>query len=258
MMCKYSGLTSLLLLISSIVISLDVSAQGDLKDQQSSISINSFAGKKRVPMLFTTDAYRKEAVQLVIREANQVAKALQLPENLPITESNLTSFYISPYGISLFKKRIGNVSTSNYMYFVSVDNKLSFVNDAHLNEKEPQLMRDYSWPMSRYDTNDAYQMASQWLAAASMDVKGLNRDCELTIKPCIVRGQGTNGTFVPIYWIYWTQGGEGHGSVASVDYFAPTRSLLSLRVDDGQYILRSPVQFTNLDYLLSQTNTLQH
>ena len=39
-----------------------------------------------------------------------------------------------------------------------------------------------------------------------------------------------------------------------VNVFMPTRKLVALRVQDPKYNLRAPLEFTNLDYLLSQTN----
>src|SRR5438552_2780264 len=49
---------------------------------------------------FTTPAYRREALRLVIQEANDVAKALQLREKLPITQGDLKEAFIVPYGMS--------------------------------------------------------------------------------------------------------------------------------------------------------------
>jgi hypothetical protein len=42
--------------------------------------------------------------------------------------------------------------------------------------------------------------------------------------------------------------------MASVALFMPTKTLLQLRVEDTQYILRKPLQITNLDFLLSPSN----
>jgi hypothetical protein len=47
-------------------------------------------------LMFTTEAYKREALQLVLQEANQVAQQLRLPEEMPITESNLAGAFIAP------------------------------------------------------------------------------------------------------------------------------------------------------------------
>jgi len=187
----------------------------------------------------------------VTREANRVAQELQLPEQLPIIDTNLVRSYITPNGMLRFTRAIGNVTTSNYTYYVSVDGKFSFLESAHQDSLRLKWFTEYSWPISRLDTNAAYQLATQWLADVSMDVQGLNRDCNLHIRPTAVRGEGATARFLPLYWVYWTKGTEGQGSMASVGLFLPTKTLLQLRVENTQYILRKPLQFTNLDLLLS-------
>lgn len=209
---------------------------------------------------FTTRPYEQEALKLVLAEANRVAKELNLPEQLPITKTNLTRTFIGSYGMSLApRKMIGNVHTRDYGYFVSVGHKLSYVEGAHQDQDCLNWMEQYRWPKSRIDTNAAYQLATQWLAAARMDVASLNRDCQVHIEPDrFANGEeDRSGKFVPIYFVYWESAqnkAEGYGNVASVKLLAPTKTLISLRVEDSKYILRPPLVFTNLAYLLSQTN----
>ena len=82
-------------------------------------------------LTLVTPAYRKEALRLLIEEVNRVAKELQLPEKLPITESNLTASYLSPPNMAGRVPGFGNISTSNYVYFVTVGNKFSFLERTH-------------------------------------------------------------------------------------------------------------------------------
>ncbi|MGH7952084.1 MAG: hypothetical protein ACREFE_09220, partial [Limisphaerales bacterium] len=199
-------------------------------------------------------AYENEALRLVLQEANQVAQVLQLPEELPITETNLVRYYISPYGMSRIRGSIGNVTTHDYTYYVSIDKKFCFLEETHQEEDCRRWYKEYSWPVSRVDTNAAYQLAKHWLTAASMDVNALNADCDLHIYPMALTGQGASAHFMPVYWVYWTRGSEEQGSVAAVELFVPTKKLMQLRVKDSKYILRKPLVFTNIDYLLSQTN----
>lgn len=205
-------------------------------------------------MTFTTPAYRQEALRLVIAEANRVASELHLPESLPIRQTNLSAWYITPPRMAQGLRAFGNITTSNYTYYVSVGNKLSFLVGTHLETEYSQLRARYLWPMSRMDTNAAYQLATQFLAAASMDVKALNRDCQVRVDA--FTPEGKNGRhFVPVYWVYWmARGPEHRGSIASVELLEPTRSLRQLRVEKAEYILRKPLEVQNLDSLLSQTN----
>jgi hypothetical protein len=72
----------------------------------------------------------------MVHEANTAARQLKLPENLPITEADLADVFVVPYGMSLWGPRfIGTIETSNYVYAVSVDHKLSYVERTHQTEE---------------------------------------------------------------------------------------------------------------------------
>jgi hypothetical protein len=200
-------------------------------------------------MTFTTPAYQNEALRLIIDEANRVARELQLHEPLPITKSNLIETYIGPPWMAKRNRGVGNVTTSNYTYFVTVGNKFSFLTKRNLERDYDPLETKYHWPLSRIDTNAAYQLATQWLTAVSMDVDGLNRDCYRHIRPWIPAG--AKDYFVPVYRISWGKEGE---PIALVELFLPTKELRDLRVEKSEFILRKPIQIANHDLLLSKTN----
>lgn len=219
-------------------------------------SLVKMTSKQRLQQLmFTTPAYHHEALQLVIAEADHVARELNLPESLPIVASNLVSAYIPPPRMAQrLGGGFGNVTTSNYTYYVSVANKFSFLEMRGMEKAYLQLRNQYLWPINRMNTNAAYHMATQFLAAASMDVKAIVRDCDVHIDA--FTPEGTSGKyFVPVYGVYWiSKDPEIRGSVAEVKFIAPTKTLCQLRVSRPEYILRKPLQITNLDFLLSQTN----
>jgi hypothetical protein len=236
-------------LVFSFLLILAGSAFG----QDAMHEFGSNAGKMH-DLLLTTPAYRSAALRLIVGEANRVAEELHLQDTLPITETNLVSCYIPPPRMAQRLSAIGNLTTSNYTYFFSVGNKFSFLTKTGLQKDYPKLQRDYLWPMSRMDTNAAYQLAVKWLSEASMDVSALNKDCKVHILAFTPEGDGGK-YFVPVYWVYWSKPEqEGHGSTASVELFEPTKTIRQLRVEDSKYILRQSLQITNLDFLLSQTN----
>jgi hypothetical protein len=211
---------------------------------------------------FTTRQYQKAAFKLVLQEANRVAKELQLPEELPITESNLTEAFVGPFGCNYINKSIGSVTTKHYCYYVSQGNKFSYLEGTHQTEDCYKYQDSYTWPFSRMNTNQAYQLATQWLAAVSMDVKAMNRDCQVTVEVDNVYVHSPRGKFVPIYNVYWRRRGYETSNdvasvisndVASITVFTPTKTLLQLNVEDPRYILRKPLVFTNLDSLFPGT-----
>lgn len=209
---------------------------------------------------FTTPQYRQAAIKLILQEANLVAKELQLPERLPITETNLTEAAITPFGFNYKHKGIGSVGTSNYVYYVTKNNKFNEVDIANYDQACSALKKQLL-PIEEIDTNSAYQLAIQWLGAVSMDVNELNRDCtaHVTVSPFWNRltmpGQKPTGkVFVPIYYVWWTPRNEADKfGGADVELFLPTKQLLQLCVREPKYILRKPVIFTNLDELFPGT-----
>ncbi len=213
--------------------------------------------------MFTTKAYQQENLRLLVAEANKVARELQLPEVLPIAASNLTRAFIGTFGYNYLLRGLGNVTTSNYSYGVERDYKFSDLALANLDEMCCQYSKEYQWPLSRLDTNAAYQLATQWLAAAHMDVEGLNRDCvvHVVLDPHwngVRLGEIPKHTFTPIYYLWWApKGGKTETGGAEVELFLPTKTLLQLRVDDPKYILRAPLVFTNLAALFPGKATIK-
>jgi hypothetical protein len=200
-------------------------------------------------LTFTTAAYRKEALELVIKDANRVAQELNLPEQLPITETNLVTSHISPPRMAQGLKTIGTITTSNYVYAPFAGHGFSLVR-TRFQEEYILLQKEYLWPMSRMDTNAAYESATQLLKAASINVKALNHDCSLTIRAFTPEGEH-GSHFVPVYWVSW---GKDGSPVASVELFEPTKTIRQMQVNKPEYFLRKPLEITNLDFLLSQTN----
>jgi hypothetical protein len=178
-----------------------------------------------------------------------------LQEKLPIIESNLVAVYIPPPGLAQrLGGALGNITTSNYTYYISVGNKFSFLEQTHLDRERELLRTKYLWPMSKMDTNAAYRVATQFLTSASMDIAAISRDCDAHIDALTTEGK--NGkNFVPVYWVYWTsKTKEVRGTAAEVEFVEPTKTVRRLRVSKSEYILRKPMVITNMDYLLSKTN----
>lgn len=213
-------------------------------------------GRITSAITFTTKAYQMEALRRVIQEANDAAKEMKLPEKLPITETNIVKAFISPFGFARVKKAIGNITTANFIYYVSQDNKLSYVESANQEQDCRKYESTYTWPQSQMDTNQAFQLAQEWLEKASMDVEGLNRDFQVFIETEHSYVHPPAGKFVPVYYVYWAKQKQGAGSAASVRLFTPANALLQLRVEEPKYILRKPLVFTNLSVLLAQTNDI--
>ncbi len=207
-----------------------------------------------IPIRFTTEKYDREALRLLLREANAIAAELHLPETLPLAEKDIMQRHIVPYGLTRHLPMIGKLCTRSYGYFVSVGFKLSYVELLNQGERCAKWVDEYKWPRSLIDTNAAYSLATQWLAAASMDVAGLTRDCFVRSEPewwSNSINPSNQVSFIPIYRVGWYRNTNRVGEdAASVMLLLPTKTLISLRVEDSKYILRKPLVFTNLNALL--------
>ena len=194
---------------------------------------------KALPL--TADRYRNAVVRVLIEEANKVAHDLQLDERLPIVESDLVAKYLPSLHIAQELRIVGNISTSNYTYYVSIDNKFSSLERTGLTGEYQRLRQRYLWPMSRLDTNAALTLATQWLSSVSMDVASLNREGHVNVEAFSPEGKA-GAHFVPIYWVYWKpKDSTRSGSLATVQLLLPTKLLLQLRVGRAKFILRQPL-----------------
>src|SRR5437867_3796777 len=94
----------------------------------------------------TTVAYEKEAKRLLIEEATRVATELRLPEELPLTESNIVESFIPPFGYAYITKAVGNVHSRHYSYVAGKDWKFSSLTIANWSGVSASYARTYRWP----------------------------------------------------------------------------------------------------------------
>jgi hypothetical protein len=191
---------------------------------------------------FTTPEYQREAVRLLLEEVNQVAKDLSLIEQLPITKSNLVSVLVCPPASDM----IGNISTSNYTYYVREKRKFAGVDQMHLMRIWEAEEKDFLWPIERLDTNGAFGDATRVLAAGGIDTDALRRNSTIDIVARMVEGpRGKH--FVPDYWITWSKGGK---KIARLGFFEPTKTIRTFQIYAPEYVLRKPLEIPNLGAIL--------
>jgi hypothetical protein len=215
------------------------------------ISAEEEAVLRRLPdWRFTTKAYQEEALRMLLEEANSAARELGLKENLPILKNDLIEVHIgSPARIAL-----GTISTTNYAYVAGVGRAFSSLVLRDRIGTFERARAKYTWPISRMDTNHAFQVATQLLASVRIDVAALNRECSIGVGASIL--EETDGrSFVPIYWVAWGKSGR---TPASIEFLEPERSVRQIHIYEPRYILRKPAIIPNLAELLGQTNAPIH
>ena len=223
-------------------------------------------GKTTDGYWFSTAAFQLEEFRLVLQEANAVALKFQFQEEkLPIKREAIATTFFVPFGIMYQDHIVGNVETTNYSYNVARGNKFSDLTNMKQDEFFKRYQKDYLLPISQFDTNMAYQMATQWLAKIPVDIAAMTRDLHLRINTDNAYYQAPPGMFVPFYNVAWCKKwkplrgvnysqavdvGEWE-SVVFVQFYAPTKTIMQLSIKDSKYCLRDALVFTNLAVLLS-------
>ena len=213
-------------------------------------------GSVSISPMFTSGAYAEAAFKLLVAEAQTVAGELGLDEDKVITPDDVIRCHINPFGYGYMENKIGWISTEHYHYYATQSNMFSSLVVNDYDRTGIAIRSREKVPLSQFDTNTPFLLATQWLARVSVDVKALGRECE----PAVALSPFWNGLqklgdppktsgFVPIYMVWWKSEKhrrEGFGSSAFVELYLPEKKILQLTVKDPRYIRRKPLSVTNL------------
>lgn len=92
------------------------------------------------------------------------------------------------------------------------------------------------------DTNSAYQIATNWLAAVDVDVQRLEKEQPVTVEQHFLRDYGP----LPIFEVSW-----GGKPAVSIWIAGDTKDLLRLRQEDDSYSKRPFALIKDMDKLLA-------
>ncbi len=235
-----------------------------------------------IAYLHTTLAYQSAAMQLMVGQVNFDAQQLHLKEVLPITvpaDPDAWNVAPPPDGIA------GGFASSNYVFRFTGGKLVSIVRKSGWRNlpgaDQPSLI----------DTNGAYQLATQWLAAISVDVPALERQHPLHViqlgsRPINLRNHvrpgPTNGVghepgrgvrpppperrpavrpvnsrpmaMLPLFRVTW---GDARPEI-TMDILGSTKECLNLRIQDPGVIKSAPLRVANADALLGPPPPPQH
>jgi hypothetical protein len=236
-----------------------------------------------IAFLHTTAAYQTAALQLMVGQANLAAKQLDLKESLPIVvpaDTNQSEVMPPPMGIG------GMILTSNYDFEFSGGYLTGISKKDWLKKVSPPVTNtlELANQPSLLDTNNAYQLATQWLTKISMDVPKLERKFPPRIFQPASRPRDTNGIFlagvtnatsIPLYLIGWGDPLEGFLrtnrlgrplpprrpnalDAVYVQILGTTKELLSLHIRDTNFFTQPPLILTNAGELLGPLPPPRH
>lgn len=212
------------------------------------------AAVTNVLALAGSQQYRREALSLMMADANEAGTALHLQDRMPFKESTMASYFIEPIFFTWRKLGVGYLDTGKYTLYFGKGNQLWVIDSTHQEDDAPGIIAQYTWPIEKLDTNAAYNLAMDWLRAFHADVDRLRESSDVSIDHWVCAGKPEKMFFVPVYVFNWETKGTGEFA-AKVSLLSPTRTLISLRIADRNYNLRPSLPFTNLDHYMSETFT---
>jgi hypothetical protein len=243
-----------------------------------------------------TIAYRATVMQKMLQEANYFSDRLNLPISRPIQitdiqypfialpwfsvvrdESTTPWAIISPFGTNIFDSRIsreqrlkaleigamGTIETTNFE-FMFYNGKLWQVmrlSEHHVEYYAHDFDKLLGKP-SLIDTNGAYQLATQWLAAVDVDMTRLDK-LKWTLNQLHYLARGaTNYVTLPLYYVDF---GSKHYAASnnlkafdeplvSVEILGATKELQDLIIYDRTLSRRPLLLITNVLDLVQTAN----
>jgi hypothetical protein len=244
----------------------------------------------------STIAYRASVMQKMLQEANYFADRLNLPTSRPIQitdiqypfialpwfsvvrdESTTPWAIVSLFGTNIFDSRIpreqrlkaleigamGTIETTNYE-FMFYNGKLWDVMrlSEHYIEYYAHDLDKLVGKPSLIDTNGAYQLSTQWLAAVDVDMTRLAK-LKWTVNQLHYRPLGaTNYVTLPLYYVDF---GVKHYAASnnlkafdeplvSVEVLGTTKELQELKINDRTFSRRPLLFITNVLDLVQTAN----
>lgn len=200
------------------------------------------------PLLTAPPAYKEAMSKLMLAEANDYAGQLPLSEMLPITTNSLSELFVTSPHLAERFGALGSLRTTNFSYGFGKGKHLCYITRIikGTNPYDYDANKPYAIDPSAVNTNAAYSMATQFLAKAFVNLSCLSTSSVVSVRPWVILHMTTSK-----YTLQWERNGR---PVVKVVLSPPKAELWTLRVEDPNLILRKPLEITNLDYLLSQTN----
>lgn len=250
--------------------------------------------KQPVPL-----AYQATALQMMLREANYFAERLKLPTPQPIQVTDLQYHHVNgawysiihqttyPYWwpVTIFSNHIfdsslpreqrvrslkiganGGFETATFE-FGFTDGKLDYVGRLSQHDAEyltVDKLETLIGQPSLINTNQAYQLAVQWLSAVDMDVSALEKKYPHEVN-CfrVLPKDSTNVVTLPVYFVHWGLRfpGKSSDAVVEIEILGTTKELMKLRLASGSigntalsFSKRPPLLITNAIDLLRTPN----
>jgi hypothetical protein len=202
-------------------------------------------------------AYKYVAIAVMLVEINFCAGRLQLMNEAPITVKSLNLQHVANPYVTGFG---GTLETTNYSFVFFEDGKLRRIQRINKFEKIPLRalqLKLYRMP-SLINTNEAYQLATNWLSAISVDVLTLEQRHPHSVIQKYFYPDSTSIkdlpekrkkiALLPIFHVFW---GDEKEPAVMVSIFGPTKEMLGIYQNDDSFSLRPAELVKDADKLLA-------
>jgi hypothetical protein len=196
-------------------------------------------------------AYRYVALALMVAEANHAIERLGIPQWKAFGVTELSAHFVAPPRRSLG----GSIETTNFFFGFAGDGKLRYIHCYnHLDRKLPLPDQYAQWAKlnSLIGTNEAYQVASNWLDRLEVDLAALERRHPPHVMQARLEGEQTpdgRTALVPRFEVAW--GTNMWEPVVWVSIFGPTKEPLRIRIEDTAFLKRPKGLVKNPESLLA-------
>jgi hypothetical protein len=207
-------------------------------------------------------AYKFVAMLVMISEANFFCNKTGLSSGHLFTESDLRNgSHVSPPNQRDFG---GSILTDQYFFGFGSGHLANFYKRGFMPQHSSQAIRDRNLELAKFssliDTNGAYQLATNWLAALGVDVPLLERKYRRNFIQWKYYPEGKDGPgiMLPVYNIEWRgfilrSQPDRETRVVSLTIFGATKELVEYHVLDDSLFLRPriQIQIKDLEKLLA-------
>ena len=188
--------------------------------------------------LFVSLAYRYVALALMLAEANHAIDQLDLPDWKPIAAAEIVSHHVSPPRL----RPGGSLDTRKFMFGFGSEGKLQFIHAYQPEHDLPVEERNKRWSTmkSLIGTNEAHQLATNWLAKLDVDVAALERTHPVRVNQEFFYEGGIVSpervVMLPRFEVKW--GTNSLVPAVWVSVFGPTKEPLQIRQHDVSFSKR--------------------
>jgi hypothetical protein len=194
-------------------------------------------------------AYKYVATAAMIAEINYCAGKLHLPVDQSNTQREFRSEEVAPPNIMAFG---GRFDTDHYSFCFGETGRLRFITKLHpfgnvTIHQRNQMLLD-SGLNSLISTNGAYELATNWLNAISVDVSSLEITNAVHIRQQMATLTDDTKVLLPLFNIAW---GDVFDPQVTIEIDGRNKELLSLRLEYDSFSNRPISLIKNRDELMA-------